>query len=386
MIRAALTLTALLLLARVAWTQDVPKAQPAAVRAEPQPPKYNPNDPKSIIDYIIAEANSLRRERDLLALRNRQGELEWLLAGLPMGVPELEESIAKAALAVQHSAKRVRVATTALEVWIQKVRNNADDVFSANDLREKLFGEIEPLFLFDPDAANNNLAAAKVTVNRALQAAKNDQAKKILISIQKDIASFERNIALSKYARDKQEALIGQKAPPLVVETWLNGTPLSADDLKGKVVLLCFFSTASLRPGASGDEDWPAHLKQLARWQTKHAERGLVAINLTDYSNVRWDEAQQGPVRVRRNMVVVPPEEERAMLVKLTRAQSWTQRVAILQRDEYVKAITNYPALSQQTVVIDREGKIRLVRGGICEQFTRDIGNELESLLGSADR
>jgi len=73
------------------------------------------------------------------------------------------------------------------------------------------------------------------------------------------------------------------------------------------------------------------------------------------------------------------------MLVKLTRAQSWTQRVAILQRDEYVKAITNYPALSQQTIVIDREGKVRLVRGGVCEQFTRDISNELESLLGSAD-
>jgi len=386
MIRAALTLTALLLLVRVANAQDPPKVQPAAAPAQPQPSKYNPNDPKSIIDFIVQESNSLRNERDLLALRNRQNELERLLSGLPAGVPDLEKSIARAALEVQRSGQRVQLLTTAYEVFIHKVQSNADDAVSASNLGEKLYGEIRPLFLFDPDAAANKLVAAKVAVNRALQVAKNEQAKKVLVSVQKSIAGFERDIARSKEARDKQQDLIGQAAPPLVVETWLNGTPLTVDDMKGKVVLLCFFSAISFRPGTSEVEDWPAHLKRLAEWQTKYAERGLVVINLTDYDNVRWDEVRQGPMLVRRTMEVVPPEEERAMLTKLARAQGWTQRLAVLQRDEYVKAVMQYPALSQQTIVIDRQGKIRLVRGGVCEQFTRDISKELDTLLGAADR
>jgi hypothetical protein len=44
--------------------------------------------------------------------------------------------------------------------------------------------------------------------------------------------------------RKNQAALVGKQAMPLEVEAWLNGSPLTDADLRGKVVLIDFWSVA----------------------------------------------------------------------------------------------------------------------------------------------
>jgi hypothetical protein len=209
-------------------------------------------------------------------------------------------------------------------------------------------------------------------------AATSDLTKKHLASAQRTVANLEKNIALSFDVRQRQRAQIGKDAPPLKVETWLNGSELTPDDLKGKVLLLDFFYAAT-----NNDEEWVANLRQLIEWQKKYAERGLVVIGLASYRNHRWDDAAQKPVRVDRNKEKVPPVEERALLTLLAQQYGLNYRLAIQEWEEHVKTMQQFPAMSApHLVVIDRLGKILLIRGGASEEFTRDVSQTLGTLLG----
>jgi hypothetical protein len=386
MFRLFLLSTAICLIPAAAFSQDAPQFKPPEL-GPPGAPSLDLTNAKAVLNYIETNVELVLQDRDPASSLVRQQELVRLLARLPTDNEAQRNTVALATKQIQVGHEKVYIQVTPLPTLIEKLRSNPNDLYAVHYLHQKLYVEIAPpLFITDPDAAAKKLDAVKAVLAEIEQKATADLTKKHLASAQKTVVRLEKNIALSKDARHKQQALIGQQAPPLVVETWLNGTPQSADDLKGKTVLLGFFSSISMRAGEAEGENWPKHLKQLAEWQTKYAERGLVVLSVARYSNMRWDDMQQAPVLVRRNMEVVPAAEEQATLTKLARAQGWTQRLAIQQRDENTKALRHYPALSHPTVLIDRQGKIRMIRGGAFEQFTRDISNELESLLGSADR
>ncbi len=76
------------------------------------------------------------------------------------------------------------------------------------------------------------------------------------------------------------EDLIGQPAPGLITDAWLNSKPLSLSELKGKVIVLDFWATWC----GPCREMYPV----LSQWQRELADDGLIVIGIT-----RYDERQR---------------------------------------------------------------------------------------------
>jgi thiol-disulfide isomerase/thioredoxin len=65
----------------------------------------------------------------------------------------------------------------------------------------------------------------------------------------------------------------GRALPPLEVDGWLNTEPLSAETLRGQVVLVDFWSTTC---GACLQ-----HMPELARFHQRFGEQGVIIVGLT---------------------------------------------------------------------------------------------------------
>jgi len=90
--------------------------------------------------------------------------------------------------------------------------------------------------------------------------------------------------SLSKRARKNINALgiIGQDAPEIVVDHWINGTGTTLQASKGKVVMLNFWN------------EWCPHcrreLPKLSQLQAKYADQGLVIIPITKHTKNQTDD------------------------------------------------------------------------------------------------
>jgi hypothetical protein len=314
----------------------------------------------------------------------RQRELEDLLAGLPANDPAFKEAVAQAARFVEISRGKVYIQITPLRRLIEKAIENPDDAYAVHHLGEKLHWEVYPLLVINPDEGARVLTEVRGVFDRIEPSAKSDLTKQQLERGKKWADSLGRTLAISLERRDAQRAKVGQDALPMKVETWINGSPLSPDDIKGHVVLLDFFSVYEFSQEVDL-ESLRAHLQQLEQWQRQYSERGLITIGITTYHNFRWSNAKPGPVRINQDQERVPPAEEQDMLKLLAQQHGLKHRLAIMVRDEHVKAITYYPAMDYpHLAVIDRNGKIHVIRGGKSAHFTDDISRALESLLGPA--
>ena len=65
---------------------------------------------------------------------------------------------------------------------------------------------------------------------------------------------------------------VGMKAPDIDSQTWLNSAPIHLDDLKGKVVMVEFWTF-----GCYNCRNVEPHIKE---WHQKYAARGLVVIGV----------------------------------------------------------------------------------------------------------
>ncbi|MBX9787869.1 MAG: TlpA family protein disulfide reductase [Pirellulales bacterium] len=239
----------------------------------------------------------------------------------------------------------VRRATTeaALAAGLQLLSddNFADADVIAKHLGEALVPEAEP-----PAAA----AAARVPID----------------SLQNQVRSFIRRVA-SEQAR---MALIGQPAFPLETDAWVNGDPLTDEDLKGKIVLLDFWAV------------WCgpciACFPHLRDWHEKYADRGLVIIGLTKYYKYGWDAAAGRGTKIDD----ITPEDERGALVQFAAHYELKHRLAYMPEGATLSqryGVTGIP----QMVLIDREGKVRMIRVGSGEANAHDLETLIEELLAS---
>ena len=75
------------------------------------------------------------------------------------------------------------------------------------------------------------------------------------------------------------QGIIGQKAPEIAAQQWINSPPLSNARLRGRIVVLCFWVTWS----SSADE----YLAQMTQLHKTYGPKGVVVIGLTDDPKAR---------------------------------------------------------------------------------------------------
>ncbi|MEW4570129.1 TlpA disulfide reductase family protein [Tautonia sp. JC769] len=180
--------------------------------------------------------------------------------------------------------------------------------------------------------------------------------------------SRQDGIARIRYHR----SLIGGPAPLLPgVGDWANGDRLAGGDLEGKVVLLDFWAVYCV-PCIDA-------FPELTRWQEEYGGRGLVVVGVTGCFGYRWDEELKQ---------AIPTEgqsrgDDLRTLDRFAAHHGLNYR--ILAEPEGSPLHEAYKIGSiPSTVLIDREGKVRLIEVGSGPDELRAIGEMIGRLLGDS--
>ncbi|MEW6302684.1 MAG: redoxin family protein [Verrucomicrobiota bacterium] len=175
--------------------------------------------------------------------------------------------------------------------------------------------------------------------------------------------------AVKRAEADKsRNQLVGRPAFPLGIDTWVNGSPIAEKDLKGKVVLLDFWAV------------WCgpciATFPHLRHWQDEFANKGLVILGITRHYSYDWDAQAKRPKRIDG----LTPQKEEAAMVEFAKHHQLKHRFGVAPKDNTLYkdyGVTGIP----QAVLIDRQGKVRMIRVGSGEQNAKDLEALLKSLL-----
>ena len=234
--------------------------------------------------------------------------------------------------------------------------------------------------IHDPDRAQSLNEAAK-RYSAAL-AEKTHSAE-----IKRDIGMWSQGLLAGLRERQiemerQRLALVGADAPTLVVDSWVNSEPLALAGLKGKVVLLDFWGVDANRIGS---------VPNIRDWDERYKDKGLVVIAVTRSNGLyQWDAAEQ------RVMQLVDSQTGKlayGQALKLPQKIETLQELAKFHKLNYpltnwgVRDFGNsaYSSLEGPTglVVIDRQGKIRLVRATPRADDARDVERLLAELLAA---
>ncbi len=188
------------------------------------------------------------------------------------------------------------------------------------------------------------------------------------------IESMERSLKSTKSRVESalvREALIGTEAPPIEAEHFVATKPVTMEELRGKVVLLDFWAI------------WCgpciATFPHLIEWHEKYSDKGLVILGATNFYNYKWDEETGKPVGAEKGSEVTP-EEELAMLEKFRESHKLHHGFFVNPKgSNYSKAfaVSGIP----QAVLLDKAGKIQLIRVGSDEANAKAIEAKIEELI-----
>lgn len=215
------------------------------------------------------------------------------------------------------------------------------------------------------------LAAAEILDD--LEQKLDEASEKLGQSDAQAIASYGRSISSLRSrieAALKIEKMIGTEAPEIDASHFVAQSPVTMSDLRGKVVLIDFWAI------------WCgpciATFPHLIDWHEKYADRGLVILGATRFYNYKWDDEAGRPVRGDQ----VSEDDEIAMLENFRQLHKLHHGFFITPADsDYQKKfnVTGIP----QAVLIDKSGKIALVRIGSGEENARDIESKVQELLAA---
>lgn len=348
-----------------AWAAEkIPLGPPAATLEEVQ---HAPDDAKLLNKFLggqFREISSLTEENPAAAseaLDDLAAALEKLAVS---GEAATTRDRAKSSIAALRD--RMAQAKVTLAELEKGVLANPDDAQALGRWASKALGEIGGIAYSRPDQAEEKLAGAKAFAEKIAAATTSEEIKKRLASYSAARGSFtnlENAIAKGR----EYAALVGKDAAPLDVTNWVNGEPVTSADLQGKVVLLDFWAI------------WCgpciATFPHLREWQEQYADKGLVIIGMTRNYEYEWDDAAGYCAKGDD----VTPEQEAEMLQKFAAYYHLKHRFAV-QEDQ---SLSKYYGVSgiPHVVVIDQQGKVRMIRVGSGKQNAKDIGDLLAELL-----
>lgn len=246
----------------------------------------------------------------------------------------------------------------------KRMIDSPNDLIAIEQYSRKLKMELQPLARTEPAKATEQVAAVRAMYQKVKDSAQEKKAKDAIDAAVRSLASIDQEIIASR----KQSDIVGQQAVAMEFEAWINGTPMTDSELKGKVVLLDFWAV------------WCgpciASFPKLKQWQDQYGDKGLVIVGATKYYNFRWDEENKKPAKSDDE---VSPEEEQAMLKKFAESHGLKHRFAVHDGgalDDFY-AVRGIP----QFVVIDQQNKVRLIRVGGGDGTYKEIGELLKELL-----
>jgi thiol-disulfide isomerase/thioredoxin len=290
-------------------------------------------------------------------------EFEDLLEGMKPDASAAKSLVSRIQAAIGSYREQIEAIRTPLVDLEKKLADSPDDAAALQRYLTKVLTQIGPLTRSEPDEAAKQLETVKATLAKVGEAAKEDATKRQLETMQRTLKTLDGAIEAGR----KLAALIGKDAAPLAVEAWVNGEPLTDADLKGKVVLLDFWAV------------WCgpciATFPHLREWQEKYGDKGLAIIGLTNYYEYDWNDGEKRASKV----AGTSHDAEQAMLVKFAEHHGLKHRFGI-QSDNSMSeyyGVTGIP----HVVLIDQQGKIRLMRVGSGDKNAKDIGDLLAKLL-----
>ena len=368
MFRFTLSFAVALACSAFVLAEDQPET-PAAEAEAIAPFDGDANDLEALREY----ASKAFREIAVLLRAEKPDEAEAKLKAFKEFVAEIKptEKDAKTmhgriGAYIKSLGEEVELARVSLEE-LQKQLREAPSEKAVRRFAMKFGPHLQSLVSTDLDKAEKELASAKAMLDKVAESSESDPG--VARAVRLTGRMFKQLEQVIENERKLAE-LVGKDAIPLDVKEWVNGKPLSDDDLKGKVVLLDFWAV------------WCgpciATFPNLREWHDKYADKGLVIVGLTRYYNFYWDEEKGTALQ---STDEVAPEAEREMLEKFAAKYELEHRFAI-QEDRTLSefyAVVGIPHL----VVIDREGKIRLIKVGAGEGTAEEVGALLEELIAN---
>lgn len=368
---------------------DPPKGDAAGGAAASATEQYqnNPDDTKAFTAWLnetFKEISELMDSAPEDAAKKLAAAKEFAAALKPESAAG-KSQLTRVKSIVTNFEETLALSRVSLADLEKQVDEKPDDLDLLRKYSRKVSQEIGPIARTEPEKAEGLVSAVKERVTKLKEATEEKATKTQLETLERTLASFASSI---KHGYELA-ALIGKPAPDLNVEEWANGSPLTADELKGKVVLLDFWAI------------WcgpcVATFPHLREWQEKYSEKGLVIVGMTRYYGYEWNDAtnrpQQRPVKKpvekkegedkaaeKEKEPLVTHESEQAMLVKFAEFHGLKHRFA-LQGDGNTVAKQLAVQGIPQAVLIDRQGNIRLIRVGSGAKNAKAIHDMIEKLL-----
>lgn len=325
----------------------------------------NPDDVTGLRNYLVQQLNALNSlsQTDPDAAEKQLKELQEFLTTLKPKDAAAKRLLVSGKAAFASVEDKIVMARLTMEDITKALEKNPDDVASVRHYIGKLAAEIRPIARKEPDKAEKLMTEGQDYLKALSEKAKEDATKTAIESAIRSLGSFSRTIETAK----KHLALVGTDAAKLEIEAWVNGEPLTEEDLKGKVVLLDFWAV------------WCgpciATFPHLIEWDKKYDD--LVIIGVTNYYNYAWDAKAK---RASRSKDDVAHEVEQDMLVEFAKQHKLTHRFALQAEGKSLSA--HYIATAIPTaVVIDKQGKIRLIRVGSGEANAQELEAMIEKLI-----
>ncbi len=212
----------------------------------------------------------------------------------------------------------------------------------------------------DPEGASELLAL----IRRAIEGSKFAQ-DPALVHFPKSLSGYDFLIRESRFRHD----LIGKPAPPLDVSRWVHGEPLPAESLQGKVVLLEFWSPTRIASVAA--------FPRLNALHEEFHDKGLEIVGVARTSGAVWDPVRKRAENIPHKFTV----DTEAELLKAV-AEHHQHRFPTFLVPQATSFYDAYGVgVVPHSIVIDRQGKIRLTQRVPDEAGVRTIRGTIESLL-----